>query len=81
MIKPDVIASHVAAFQATFYASAGIALLGALSSFVLVRKQDRMRSGGSGVFSRRSRWVATGVGRSPAVSRRPAPDSGEPPFG
>jgi EmrB/QacA subfamily drug resistance transporter len=77
LIKPDVIASHVTAFEATFFASAGIALLGALVTFVLVRKNDRLKTPGPGVFSRRSRWIATGVGRSPAVSRRPAPRPGE----
>jgi EmrB/QacA subfamily drug resistance transporter len=77
-IKPDVIASHITAFQVTFYASAGIALLGALVTFVLVRKQDRVKGdGGSGVFTRRSRWISTNVGRSPAISRRPAPAPGE----
>jgi EmrB/QacA subfamily drug resistance transporter len=77
LIKPDVIASHITAFEVTFYASAGIALLGALVTFVLVRKTDRVKPGGAGVFSRRSRWVATTVGRSPAISRRPAPGPGE----
>src|ERR1700742_2920805 len=32
IIKPDVIASHVHAFQVTFYASAGIAVIGAITS-------------------------------------------------
>ena len=77
IIKPDVIASHVAAFQATFAVSAGIALLGALFSLILVRKTDRVKAGGSGVFARRSRWVAVGQGRSPAITRRP-PDSIDP---
>jgi EmrB/QacA subfamily drug resistance transporter len=70
-IKPDVIASHVSAFQVTFYASAGIALLGALTSFVLVRKRDRVKDLTTGVFTRRSRWIATTSGRSPAITRRP----------
>ena len=77
LIKPDVISSHITAFEVTFFASAGIALLGALVTFVLVRKQDRLKPGGAGVFSRRSRWVATSVGRSPAISRRPPPHEGE----
>ena len=70
IIKPDVIASHVTAFQVTFYASAGIALLGAFFSLVLVRKTDRVKVG---VFSRRSRWISATSGRSPAITRRPAP--------
>jgi EmrB/QacA subfamily drug resistance transporter len=77
LIKPDVIASHVTAFEVTFYASAGIALLGAFFSFILVRKRDRVKPPGPGVFSRRSRWISTNVGRSPAISRRPAPNPGE----
>jgi EmrB/QacA subfamily drug resistance transporter len=77
LIKPDVIASHVTAFEVTFFASAGIALLGAIVTFILVRKNDRVKTGGPGVFSRRSRWIATSVGRSPAISRRPAPNPGE----
>jgi EmrB/QacA subfamily drug resistance transporter len=75
LIKPDVIASHVTAFQVTFYASAGIALLGAFFSLILVRKQDRVKA--VGVFSRRSRWVFATSGRSPAITRRPAPRPGE----
>jgi EmrB/QacA subfamily drug resistance transporter len=76
-IKPDVIASHISAFQVTFYASAGIALLGALTSFILVRKRDRLKPEAAGVFTRRSRWVSASVGRSPAITRRPAPATGE----
>ena len=72
-----MVASHVTAFEATFFASSGIALLGALVTFILVRKTDRLKTPGPGVFSRRSRWIATGVGRSPAISRRPAPRPGE----
>ena len=68
VIKPDVIASHVSAFEVTFYASAGIALLGAFFSLVLVRKTDRVKVG---VFSRRSRWISATSGRSPAITRRP----------
>jgi hypothetical protein len=70
-----VIASHVAAFEVTFYASAVIALLGALTSFFLVRKRDRVKA--AGVFTRRSRWIFATSGRSPAITRRPAPRSGE----
>ncbi|HTT93807.1 MAG TPA: DHA2 family efflux MFS transporter permease subunit [Solirubrobacterales bacterium] len=77
LIKPDVIASHVAAFEVTFFASAGIALVGALTSLVLVRKRDRMKEKTAGVFTRRSRWIYAGVGRSPAITRRPPPRRGE----
>ncbi|HEX3736723.1 MAG TPA: MFS transporter [Solirubrobacterales bacterium] len=75
LLKPYIIASHVTAFQVTFYASAVIALLGALTSFVLVRKQDRTKV--VGVFTRRSRWIFATSGRSPAITRRPAPRPGE----
>jgi EmrB/QacA subfamily drug resistance transporter len=74
VIKPDVIASHVSAFEVTFYASAGIALLGAFFSLVLVRKTDRIKA--VGVFGRRSRWISATSGRSPAISRRPPLSSG-----
>jgi MFS family permease len=74
LIEPDVIASHVTAFQVTFSVAAGIALLGAFFSLVLVRKADRVKVG---VFSRRSRWISATSGRSPAVTRRPSPRPGE----
>lgn len=74
IIEPDVIASHVSAFQVTFAVSAGIALLGAFFSLVLVRKADRVKVG---AFSRRSRWISASAGRSPAVTRRPPPGPGE----
>jgi EmrB/QacA subfamily drug resistance transporter len=75
LIKPDVIASHVTAFEVTFYASAAIALLGAFFSLILVRKRDRVKT--AGVFTRRSRWIFATSGRSPAITRRPAPKAGE----
>jgi EmrB/QacA subfamily drug resistance transporter len=77
IIKPDVISSHVHAFEVTFYASAGIAVVGAIVSFILVRKRDRVKPEAAGVFTRRSRWIFASVGRSPAITRRPAPRSGE----
>jgi EmrB/QacA subfamily drug resistance transporter len=77
IIKPDVISSHVHAFEVTFYASGAIAIVGALCTFILVRKQDRVKPGAAGVFSRRSRWIYAGVGRSPAITRRPSPRPGE----
>jgi EmrB/QacA subfamily drug resistance transporter len=65
----DVVAAHVTAFQVTFFASAGIAALGAVFSLLLVRRTDRVRSGR--VFGRRSRWILGTTGRSPALTRRP----------
>jgi len=69
LIEPYVVAAHVDAFQVTFAVSAGIALLGALVSLLLVRKSDRVRQGP--IFSRRSRWIFASQGRSPAITRRP----------
>jgi len=69
LITPDVTASHVAAFQVTFAASAGIALLGAIVCLVLVRKSDRTVDGP--IFGRRSRWIFASQGRSSAITRRP----------
>jgi EmrB/QacA subfamily drug resistance transporter len=77
LIKPDVIASHVHAFEVTFYASAGIALVGALTSLILVRRRDRLKAGATGVFTRRSRWIFATSGRSPAITRRPPPRRGQ----
>jgi EmrB/QacA subfamily drug resistance transporter len=77
VIKPDVVASHVLAFEVTFFASAGIALLGALCTLILVRKRDRLKGKAAGVFTRRSRWVYATSGRSPAITRRPPPRPGE----
>jgi EmrB/QacA subfamily drug resistance transporter len=77
VIKPDIIASHITAFEVTFYASAGIALLGALVTFILVRKSDRLKPDGAGVFTRRSRWILATSGRGPAITRRPPPHPGE----
>ena len=69
IIQPVVAEAHVTAFQVTFAASAGIALLGAAVCFFLVRKTDRVAAGR--VFGRRSRWVYASQGRSSAISRRP----------
>jgi EmrB/QacA subfamily drug resistance transporter len=76
-IKPVVVSAHVHAFEVTFYASAGIAVAGAIVSFILVRKSDRIKTGATGVFTRRSRWILATSGRSPAITRRPAPRPGE----
>jgi EmrB/QacA subfamily drug resistance transporter len=77
IIKPDVIASHVLAFEVTFYAAGAISLVGALVTFILVRKTDRVKGKTAGVFTRRSRWIYATSGRSPAITRRPPPGPGE----
>ncbi|HWA53787.1 MAG TPA: DHA2 family efflux MFS transporter permease subunit [Solirubrobacterales bacterium] len=64
-----VVEAHVEAFQVMFSVSAGIALLGAVFSLLLVRRTDRVKRGP--VFSRRSRWIYASQGRSPAITRRP----------
>jgi hypothetical protein len=71
LIRPDVAASHVTAFEVTFAASAGIALLGAVVCLVLVRKTDRVAAGP--IFGRRSRWIFATQGRSSAITKRPPP--------
>lgn len=70
----DLVQGHVEAFQLTFYTTAGIALLGALACFILVRRTTRIAEGGP-IFSRRSRWVYANVPRTPAITRRPPSDS------
>jgi EmrB/QacA subfamily drug resistance transporter len=70
----DLVQGHVEAFQLTFYTTAGIALLGALACFVLVRRTTRIAEGGP-IFSRRSRWVYANVPRTPGITKRPPPDS------
>ncbi|HMY27322.1 MAG TPA: MFS transporter, partial [Solirubrobacterales bacterium] len=65
----DVLSAHVAGYEAVFYSTAGIALLGALACFFLVRKTDRVEQGR--VFVRRSRWVSSNTGRTPAVTKHP----------
>jgi len=65
----DVLNAHVAGYEAVFYTTAGIALLGALFCFFLVRKSDRVEEGR--IFVRRSRWVTSNTGRTPAVTKHP----------
>jgi len=67
----DIIDSHVAAYELTFFVAGGIALLGAIACFVLVRRSDRVTE--ERVFARRSRWIYAASGRSGAVTRRPPP--------
>ena len=62
---------HAVAYEVTFISAGGIALLGALACFILVRKTDRVEAGP--IFSRRSRWLYTMSGRSPAITKQPDP--------
>lgn len=67
----DVLNAHVAGYELVFYSTAGIALLGAIFCFFLVRKTDRTEP--SRVFVRRSRWVTSNTGRTPALTKHPPP--------
>ncbi|MGH2963157.1 MAG: MFS transporter [Solirubrobacterales bacterium] len=65
----DSISAHVSAFELMFFVSAGIALIGAIACFVLVRRGDRVEEGP--IFSRRSRWVFVTTGHGAGISRQP----------
>ncbi|MFZ0384634.1 MAG: DHA2 family efflux MFS transporter permease subunit [Solirubrobacteraceae bacterium] len=65
----DLIHTHAQSFQFAFYISAGIALVGAVTSWGLVRKQAHTLD--HPIFGRRSRWLHANVGATPAVSRVP----------
>jgi EmrB/QacA subfamily drug resistance transporter len=68
----DNVLAHVDSFRITFITSAGIALLGALVCFLLVRREDRFHTGP--VFGRRSRWVlANAAATTPGLTRHPPP--------
>jgi EmrB/QacA subfamily drug resistance transporter len=68
-VMHDLVTSHAQSFQFAFYISAGVALLGAVMSWALVRKQPRTLD--HPIFGRRSRWLLANVGATPAVSRVP----------
>jgi EmrB/QacA subfamily drug resistance transporter len=65
----DNLLAHVDSFRITFLTSAGIALLGALVCFILVRRDDRFYAGP--VFGRRARWVWANAGTTPGITRHP----------
>jgi EmrB/QacA subfamily drug resistance transporter len=71
----DSVLAHVDSFRITFLTSAGIALLGALVCFILVRREDRFYRGP--VFGRRSRWFWANAGATPGLTRRPGRSSSE----
>ena len=68
----DSVLAHVDSFRITFLTSAGIALLGALTCFILVRREDRLYE--APVFSRRSRWFWATAGLGPGITRHPPPE-------
>ena len=68
--------SFVHAFEVTMFVVAGIALLGALCAFVLVRQTDRVAE--AAVFSRRSRWIWIAPAQGAGLTRQPAPEPPTP---
>jgi hypothetical protein len=68
----DNVLAHVDSFRITFLTAAGIALLGALTCFILVRREDRLYE--APVFSRRSRWFWASAGLGPGITRQPPPE-------
>ena len=68
----DNVLAHVDSFRITFLTAAGIALLGALTCFILVRREDRLYE--APVFSRRSRWFWASAGLGPGITRHPPPE-------
>jgi len=69
----EVIDAHISAFELMFLVTAGIAMIGALVSLLLVRRGDPVREK---VFGRRSRWVFALTGGGPGLTKTPPP-SGE----
>jgi EmrB/QacA subfamily drug resistance transporter len=70
-----MLTSHQESFQVAFLVTAGLATIGAVASWVLVRREQRTVSGP--VFGRRSRWLrATPGGVGAGLTRRPDPDQG-----
>jgi MFS family permease len=65
----DLVHSHAHAFQLAFYASSGIALLGAVACAILVRRQPRTVD--HPIFGRRSRWVTANASVTPGLTRVP----------
>jgi EmrB/QacA subfamily drug resistance transporter len=75
-ILDDAGDAFIGGFEVALVLAAAIALVGALSSALLVRRGDRVAAGP--VFGRRSRWVQATAGRSPAITRQPPPPGAEP---
>ena len=71
----DNVLAHVDSFRITFLASTGIALVGALACFILVRRENRFYVGP--VFGRRSRWTYATAGTTPGLTRHPPRRGGE----
>ncbi len=65
------VSAHITAFEQVFLLSGGIAAVGAIVCFCLVRQEDRVKMGR--IFGRRSRWIVSNVGRTPGLTRKPPP--------
>jgi EmrB/QacA subfamily drug resistance transporter len=66
----EVIQAHISAFELMFLVTAGIAVVGALVSLLLVRPGDPVKEK---VFSRRSRWVYALTGGGAGLTKTPPP--------
>jgi EmrB/QacA subfamily drug resistance transporter len=64
-----LVQSHAHSFQVAFYASAGVALAGAVACAVLVRQQPRTLD--HPIFGRRSRWITANAAVTPGLTRLP----------
>jgi EmrB/QacA subfamily drug resistance transporter len=65
-------AAHVYAFQLTFVLMGLVAIVGAVFSWLLVRKADHLAP--THIFSRRSRWTWSTTGQEPGVTHKPPPE-------
>jgi len=76
-VLPDLVSSHIESFQFAFYISTVIGIVGAICSYLLVRRVPRTLD--HPIFGRRSRWVlATAGATTPGVTRRPPPEEPTP---
>jgi EmrB/QacA subfamily drug resistance transporter len=65
----ELVQAHAHSFQITFYASSGLALVGAIACAVLVRREPRTLE--HPIFGRRSRWITANAALTPALTRVP----------
>lgn len=70
-VLPEFRDAHVAGYRFVFVLTGIIAIAGAISSFLLVRRDDRLFH--HRVFSRRSRWVWASSGVGLGLTREPEP--------
>jgi hypothetical protein len=70
----DVVNAHASAYELTLFVAGGIALLGALACFVLVRRGDRVSEGGP-IFSRPLTLGLRRRGPQPGYHQAPSADA------